>query len=63
MILIPRVMQQGAITGYQGKKRSILVVDDKWENRSVILNLLEPIGFELIEASNGQEGIDRAVTS
>ncbi|MBE8992443.1 MASE1 domain-containing protein [Nostoc sp. LEGE 12450] len=57
-----RVMQQGAITGYQGKKRNILVVDDKWENRSVILNLLEPIGFELIEASNGQEGIDRAVT-
>ncbi len=58
-----RVMQQGTITGYQGKKRTILVVDDKWENRSVILNLLEPIGFELIEASNGQEGIDRAVAS
>ncbi|MBD2597611.1 MASE1 domain-containing protein [Nostoc spongiaeforme FACHB-130] len=58
-----RVMQQGTITGYQGEKRTILLVDDKWENRSVILNLLEPIGFTLIEASNGQEGIDQAVTS
>ncbi|MBD2446235.1 MASE1 domain-containing protein [Nostoc sp. FACHB-152] len=58
-----RVMQQGAITGYQGEKRTILVVDDKWENRSVILNLLEPIGFELLEASNGKEGIDQAVAS
>ncbi|RCJ32512.1 histidine kinase [Nostoc minutum NIES-26] len=56
-----RVMRQGAITGYQGKKRTILVVDDKWENRSVIQNLLEPIGFELIEANNGREGIERAV--
>jgi len=56
-----RFTQQGTITGYQGQKRTILVVDDKWENRSVILNLLEPIGFELIEASNGQEGIERAV--
>jgi len=58
-----RMMPQGAITGYQGEKRTILVVDDKWENRSVILNLLEPIGFDLIEASNGQEGINQAVAS
>ncbi|WP_414572422.1 MASE1 domain-containing protein, partial [Nostoc sp. CCY 9925] len=58
-----RVMQQGAITGYQGEQRTILVVDDKWENRSVVLNLLEPIGFKLIEASNGQEAIDRAIAS
>ncbi|MFN6565560.1 MAG: MASE1 domain-containing protein [Nostoc sp. ChiSLP01] len=58
-----RVMHQGAITGYQGEQRTILVVDDKWENRSVILNLLEPIGFKLIEASNGQEAIDQAIAS
>ncbi|WP_026735163.1 MASE1 domain-containing protein [Fischerella sp. PCC 9605] len=58
-----RVMQQGTITGYQGRKRTILVVDDKWENRSVIVNLLEPIGFEVIEASDGHEGIDRAIAT
>jgi signal transduction histidine kinase/DNA-binding NarL/FixJ family response regulator len=53
-------VKQGTITGYQGQKRTILVVDDKWENRSVIVSLLEPIGFEVIEATNGQEGIERA---
>jgi signal transduction histidine kinase/DNA-binding NarL/FixJ family response regulator len=58
-----RQMPQGAIAGYQGRKRTILVVDDKWENRSVIVNLLEPMGFEVMEASNGQEGVDLAVTT
>ncbi|MBD2435410.1 MASE1 domain-containing protein [Nostoc sp. FACHB-110] len=56
-----RMMPQGTITGYQGEKRTILIVDDKWENRSVIFNLLEPVGFKLIEASNGQEGINGAM--
>ncbi len=56
------VTQHGAIAGYEGKKRKILVVDDRWENRSVLIHLLEPIGFELIEAENGQEGMNRALT-
>jgi signal transduction histidine kinase/DNA-binding NarL/FixJ family response regulator len=49
----------GVVTGYQGEKRKILVVDDRWENRAVIVNLLEPIGFEVIEASDGKEGLAR----
>ncbi|HAZ47475.1 MAG TPA: sensor protein [Cyanobacteria bacterium UBA11369] len=58
-----RVVQQGTIVGYQGKKRTILVVDDKWENRSVIVNLLEPIGFTIVEAGDGQEGWEIAKES
>ncbi len=58
-----RVTQQGTITGYEGEKRKILVVDDRWENRSVVLNLLEPIGFEIIEASNGQEGLEQTLNA
>lgn len=50
----------GRIQGYAGEPRTILIVDDRWENRSVIVNLLEPIGFSLIEANNGQEGLDKA---
>jgi len=46
-----------AIAGYQGNKRKILVVDDKWENRSVLVNLLTPLGFEVLEAANGQEAL------
>ncbi|MCF4965743.1 hybrid sensor histidine kinase/response regulator [Nostoc sp. CMAA1605] len=53
-----RVVSQGVIKGYVGAKRKILVIDDRWENRSVLLNLLEPIGFEIIEASNGLEAIE-----
>ncbi|NER47304.1 MAG: response regulator [Symploca sp. SIO1A3] len=48
------------IIGYQGNKQKILVVDDRWENRAVLVNLLEPIGFEVREASNGEEGLEEA---
>ncbi|MBD2299399.1 ATP-binding protein [Nostoc sp. FACHB-190] len=44
------------IVGYGGQRRTVLVVDDKWENRSLIVSLLEPIGFDVVEASNGKEG-------
>ncbi|MCP2727517.1 MASE1 domain-containing protein [Limnofasciculus baicalensis] len=55
------IPQQGTIIGFEGKKRKILIVDDRWENRSVVVNLLEPFGFEMFEASNGEEGLDKAV--
>ena len=55
------VQSSEKIIGYQGQKRAILVVDDRWENRSVIIDLLKPIGFELIEAINGQEGLKKAI--
>ncbi|MBW4617177.1 MAG: response regulator [Desmonostoc vinosum HA7617-LM4] len=48
------------IISYQGQPRHILIVDDRWENRSVLVNLLEPLGFKLREAQNGQEGLDKA---
>lgn len=47
------------IVGYEGPKRRVLVVDDKWANRAVLINLLEPIGFEVVEAENGQEGLSK----
>lgn len=45
------------VIGYEGDRRQILIVDDRWENRSVVLNLLEPLGFKVIEAENGQQGL------
>jgi CheY-like chemotaxis protein len=54
------VESKGAIIGYQGSKRKILVVDERWENRAAIVNLLEPIGFEVFEAANGVEGLEKA---
>ncbi|MDF5714473.1 MAG: MASE1 domain-containing protein [Rhizonema sp. NSF051] len=60
-MLNPNDAQQKRIIGFQGEKRKILIVDDSWENRSVVLNLLEPIGFELCQACNGQQGLDKTV--
>ncbi|MDZ8258696.1 ATP-binding protein [Nostoc sp. ChiQUE01b] len=61
------VTSSGRIVGYadvgatsvKENRKKILIVDDRWENRSVIVNLLEPLGFEVIEASNGQEGLEK----
>ncbi len=36
----------------------ILIVDDRWENRHLLLKLLHSFGFELKEASNGVEAIE-----
>jgi signal transduction histidine kinase/DNA-binding NarL/FixJ family response regulator len=54
-----RQNSQGKIIGYQGEKQRILIVDDLWENRAVIVNLLEPIGFTLIEACDGKEALGK----
>jgi CheY-like chemotaxis protein len=35
----------------------ILVVEDKWESRLLLKNLLEPLGFEVKEAVNGAEAV------
>lgn len=48
------------IVGYHGVRKRILVVDDKWENRIILANLLVPLGFEVNEASNGSEGLAKA---
>ncbi len=52
-----RKTDNGPITNDPPK---ILVVDDKLENRLVLLNLLTPLGFEVIEAVNGVDGLDKA---
>ncbi len=36
----------------------ILVVEDKWESRTLLVKLLQPLGFEVREAQNGQEAVE-----
>lgn len=52
---------KGRIIGYEGKSLVLLSVDDRWENRSVLSNLLEPIGFKVVDAGDGKEGVAKAV--
>jgi CheY-like chemotaxis protein len=54
-----RISTHGNIVGFHGDKRKILIVDDRWENRSVIVNLLGELGFDVAEAMDGQEGLEK----
>ena len=49
------------VIGYQGDRRKILVIDDREENRLVAINMLEPLGFKLAEAADGQTALDLAL--
>jgi signal transduction histidine kinase/CheY-like chemotaxis protein len=52
--------EERQITGYQGKRLKVLVVDDKAENRYVLRDLLTPLGFEIIEGEDGQQEVELA---
>ncbi|MBD1823127.1 AAA family ATPase [Cyanobacteria bacterium FACHB-DQ100] len=56
---LPGTIEQSRIRGFKGD-RTILVVDDKAENREVLVNLLKPLGFEVIEAIDGQDALEKA---
>jgi len=49
------------IVGCQGHPRKILIVDDDRINRMVLRRLLEPLGFDLLEAVDGQDCLNKAV--
>ncbi len=44
-------------TGYKGPRKKILIVDDRPANRSVLVDWLNPLGFEIAEAENGNQAI------
>jgi CheY-like chemotaxis protein len=44
-------------TGYRGPRKRVLVVDDVADNRAVVRQLLERLGFEVEEADQGEEAL------
>ncbi|MCP4396324.1 MAG: response regulator [bacterium] len=48
------------ILAYKGEKRTILLADDKRVNRNVLKEMLLPLGFELEEAVDGQDTLEKA---
>ena len=59
----PTPPEKNVIIGFEGEPRKILVVDSNWENRSILINLLKPLGFAIETANNGQECIDKALAN
>ncbi len=47
------------IIGFTGEKKKILIVDDRWSNRLIIISMLSPLGFQITEANNGQEALQK----
>ncbi len=57
---IAAVPPQVGVTGLAGEhpRYRILIVEDQAENRLLLHKLLEPLGFDLREAVNGQEAVE-----
>lgn len=49
------------IVGYQGERRTLLIVDDVKTSRLLLLDLLKPLGFKVLTAKNGQQGLQLAL--
>ncbi|MGK3983094.1 ATP-binding protein [Sorangium sp. So ce136] len=47
----------GAITGYEGARRTLLVADDHEDNRAFLRDALAPLGFEVEEAAGGEAAV------
>ncbi|MEC4672766.1 MAG: ATP-binding protein, partial [Nitrospirota bacterium] len=60
---LPPPSRFGTIIRLRGEPKRILIADDKWQNRMVILNLLTPLGFVVTEAADGQEALTKASQS
>lgn len=45
--------EAGAVTGYLGRERGILLIDDDAAHLTMVRNLLEPLGFGVRTASDG----------
>lgn len=54
---LPRNRKVVAIAPGQ-RKYKILVVDDRWSNRQLLVKLLKPLGFEVQEAENGKVAVE-----
>ncbi len=57
----PGPMASSAVVGFTGMDQppQILVVDNKSLNRAILVGFLAPLGFELVEAEGGQEGLEK----
>jgi PAS domain S-box-containing protein len=49
-----------SVTGYAGPRKKVLVVDDVAANRAMAVDMLGQLGFDVIEAVNGREALEKA---
>ncbi len=59
-LLVDRLRRLNLKAAVEGEATSVMVVDDESANRQWLTRILEPAGFEVIEASGGREAIELA---
>ncbi len=52
---VPILPVQRTVTGYEGERRRLLIVDDVPQNRVMLMDLLQALGFVVASAANGLE--------
>jgi len=50
------------VLGYKGRRRTLLVVDDRKENRMLLADMLVPLGFHILEAEDGIQCLEQLRT-
>ena len=50
------------LSGYKGEQKTVLVVDDGPSNRAIFDHTLSSLNFRVVEACNGKECIEIAMT-
>ncbi|MDO9199704.1 ATP-binding protein, partial [Rhodoferax sp.] len=58
----PRPLARKPRHGYAGPRRRVLVVDNEEADRELLVNLLQPLGFELRTAASGHDCLDLLAT-
>ncbi len=56
----PRAVGEPKVVAVRGNRRRVLVVEDDPHSRGLFRDLLLPLGFELYEAADGEEGLRHA---
>ncbi len=51
----PQAIKEKQITGYRGGIKNILVVDDQLDQASLIVSLLQPLGFQVENVLSGEQ--------
>lgn len=66
-LFLPKINQSHALEaisaaariGYRGPRRKILVVDNEQVDRELLVNVLQPLGFDMAQAANGKQCLEQ----
>ena len=57
---LPSTQEKGRLVGFSGRQRKVLIVDDREVNRAWVHRLLSHLGFEIAQATDGEDCLHQA---